>query len=210
MLQCTCKSLVSEAVYICVKSIEMWHKGFGRSFLGAWLGCGPSQSCRGLSAVAASYVPAVVAGSAPGTCVPHILSLSSCTLSWWSRLLGVVPSLDSLHPASSMDPIPFGCIPARTWSERCMPSTDTSGGSSVGSVGGSKCQSCSVTDVWDVGGPFQVSWDVHTKVWALLDLLQDYSTKAVEKGGPGCCRKDVAILCIKLNSPYLCPFFQPV
>ena len=26
-----------------------------RKFLGAWLGCGPSQSCRGLSAVAASY-----------------------------------------------------------------------------------------------------------------------------------------------------------
>ena len=36
------------------------------SLLGAWLGCGPSQSCRGLSAVAASYVPAVVAGSAAG------------------------------------------------------------------------------------------------------------------------------------------------
>ena len=36
------------------------------SLLGAWLGCGPSQSCRGLSAIAASYVPAVVAGLAPG------------------------------------------------------------------------------------------------------------------------------------------------
>ena len=49
-----------------------WHQD-------AWLGCGPSQSYRGLSAIAASYVPVVVAGSAPGECVPRILSLSSCS-----------------------------------------------------------------------------------------------------------------------------------
>ena len=75
---------------------------------------------------------------APGACVPRILSLSSCSPSWWSGLLGVVPSLDGLHPASSMDPILLHRIPARTWSEQCMPSADTPGGSSVGSVGGSQ------------------------------------------------------------------------
>ena len=52
-----------------------------RKLSGAWLGCGSSQSCRGLSADAASYIPAVVAGSAPGACVSHILSHSSCSLS---------------------------------------------------------------------------------------------------------------------------------
>ena len=45
--------------------------------LEAWLGFGPSQSCRGLSAVAASFVPAVVAGLAPGAymCPTHPVSL---------------------------------------------------------------------------------------------------------------------------------------
>ena len=45
------------------------------SSLEAWLGCGPSQSCRGLSAVAASFVPAVVAVLAPEH-VSHTSSLS--------------------------------------------------------------------------------------------------------------------------------------
>ena len=39
----------------------------------------------------------------------------------------------------------------------------------------------------------------------LLNLLQDYSTKAAEKGGP-ICEEDVALLCIKLHS---LPIFQP-
>ena len=95
------------------------------SSLEAWLGGGPSQSCRGLSAAAASFVPAVVAVLAPGASVSCILSLPSCSPSWWSRLLGIVPSLDSLHPASSMDPILLRCIPVRTWSEQCILSADS-------------------------------------------------------------------------------------
>jgi len=34
----------------------------------------------------------------------------------------------------------------------------------------------------------------------LLNLLKDYRTKTVENGGPG--REDVALLCIKLYTPY--------
>ena len=77
--------------------------------------------------------------SSRSMCPTHPVSLLSCSPSWWSGLLGVVPSLDGLHPASSMDPILLRRIPARTWSEQCIPSADTSpGNSSVGSVRGSQ------------------------------------------------------------------------
>jgi len=39
----------------------------------------------------------------------------------------------------------------------------------------------------------------------LLNVLQDYSIRAVEKGRP-ICEEDVALLCIKLHS---LPIFQP-
>ena len=48
---------------------------------------------------------------------------------------------------------------------------------------------------------------MHSKIGALLNLLQEYSTKAVEKGEPSLCNcmEDVALLYIKLHTPYLCP-----
>ena len=48
---------------------------------------------------------------------------------------------------------------------------------------------------------------MHTKIGALLNFLHDYSTKAIEKGEPSLCNcmEDVALLYIKLHTPYLCP-----